>query len=61
MAYAWSATKRGRVVSMQSIDQTIEPGEASGFGVRDMLWTLALCAVSLSLTPVVAFYMLLVA
>jgi hypothetical protein len=58
-------------MSIQSIDQIIQdqaiPGraiqlwEASGFQVRDILWMLGTCAVSLSLTPFVAFYMLLVA
>ena len=42
-------------------DQAIRLWEASGFQVRDILWTLGMCAVSLSLTPFVAFYMLLVA
>jgi hypothetical protein len=53
--------KRGGVMSMQSVDQTIQPDRASGFQIRDVLWTLAICAVSLSLTPFVAFYALLVA
>jgi hypothetical protein len=58
-------------VSIQSIDQiipdqaipdqTIEFWEASGFQVRDILWMLGMCAVSLGLTPFVAFYLLLVA
>jgi hypothetical protein len=53
--------KRGGVMSMQSVDQTVQPNRASGLRVRDILWTLGLCAVSLSLTPFVAFYALLVA
>jgi hypothetical protein len=58
-------------VSIQSIDQifqnqtvpaqAIQLWEASSFQVRDILWTLGMCAVSLSLTPLVAFYVLLVA
>jgi hypothetical protein len=64
-------TTRGRVMSIQTIDQAIEdqaiqdqlikPWEASSLQVRDILWTLGMCAVSLSLTPFVAFYVLLVA
>jgi hypothetical protein len=59
-------TKRGGVVSIQAIeeiipDQAIRLWEASGFEVRDVLWMLGICAVSLSLAPFVAFYMLLVA
>jgi hypothetical protein len=42
-------------------DQAIELWEASGFEVRDILWMLGMCAASLSLTPFVAFYLLLVA
>jgi hypothetical protein len=53
--------KRGGVMSIETIDQTIQGGEASSLRVRDILWTLGICAVSLSLTPVVAFYVLLVA
>jgi len=53
--------KRGGVMSIETIDQTIQPGEASSCRVRDILWTLGMCAVSLSLPPVVAFYVLLVA
>ena len=59
------------VVSIQSIDQAIpdqatpdqaiQLWEASGFQVRDLLWMLGMCAVSLGLTPFVAFYLLLVA
>lgn len=49
------------VVSIRSIDQTIQFWEASGFQVRDILWMLGICAVSLTLTPFVAFYLLLVA
>jgi hypothetical protein len=53
-------------MSIQTIDQAIEdqlikPWKASSFQVRDILWTLGMCAVSLSLTPFVAFYVLLVA
>jgi hypothetical protein len=58
------------VVSIQSIDQiipdqaipqAIQLWEASGFQVRDVLWMLGMCAVSLGLTPFVAFYLLPVA
>jgi hypothetical protein len=35
-------------------------GEASGIRTRDILWTLGMCAISVSLSPIVAFYMLLV-
>ena len=58
-------------MSIQTIDQAIEdqaiqaqaiqPWEASSFQVRDILWTFGMCAVSLSLTPFVAFYVLMVA
>jgi hypothetical protein len=53
-------------MSIQTIDQAIEDqaiqlSDASGFQVRDILWMLGMCAVSLSLTPFVAFYLLLVA
>jgi hypothetical protein len=54
-------SKRGGVMSIQSIDPTILPDQASGFQIRDVLWTLGMCAVSLGLTPFVAFYALLVA
>jgi hypothetical protein len=51
-----------QIIQDQAIpDQAIQLWEASGFQVRDILWTLGMCAVSLSLTPFVAFYMLLVA
>jgi hypothetical protein len=51
-----------QIIQDQAIpDQAIQLWEASSFQVRDILWTLGMCAVSLSLTPFVAFYMLLVA
>ena len=55
--------KGGGVMSIQTIDRTIEPNpdKASVFQIQDVLWTLGMCAVSLGLTPVVAFYALLVA
>jgi len=57
----------GKVIHVQVIqgqairDQVIQDREAFSFEVRDVLWTLGICAVSLSLTPFVAFYVLLVA
>jgi hypothetical protein len=48
-------------MSIQTIDHTILPDQRSGFQIRDVLWTLGMCAVSLGLTPFVAFYALLVA
>ena len=42
-------------------DQAIGLWEATGFEVRDILWMLGMCVISLSLTPLVAFYLLLVA
>jgi hypothetical protein len=54
-------SKRGGVMSIQTIEQTTEPDKASSFRIRDVLWTLGMCAASLGLTPFVAFYALLVA
>jgi hypothetical protein len=54
-------SKRGGVMSIQTIEQTAEPDTASSFRIRDVLWTLGMCAASLGLTPLVAFYALLVA
>jgi hypothetical protein len=49
-------------MSILTIDQTIEPDtEASSFRIRDVLWAFGMCTVSLGLTPIVAFYMLMVA
>ena len=48
-------------MSIQTIEQTIEPDKGSSFRIRDVVWTLGMCAVSLGLTPLVAFYALLVA
>jgi hypothetical protein len=53
--------KRGGVMSIQTIDQAIRPGEASSIQVRDIFWTLGMCTVGLGLTSIVAFYVLLVA
>jgi hypothetical protein len=56
--------KRGGVMNTQSIepiDRTIVPEYSFGFCARDLLWVVGICAFSLSLTPAVAFYMLLVA
>jgi hypothetical protein len=51
-----------QIIPDQAIaDQAIQPWEAPGFQVRDLLWMLGMCAVSLGLTPFVAFYLLLVA
>jgi hypothetical protein len=41
--------------------QTILPDKGSGLQIRDILWTLGMCAVSLGLTPFLAFYVLMVA
>jgi hypothetical protein len=41
-------------------DSDSSAGEASGIRTRDILWTLGMCAISLSLAPLVAFYVLLV-
>jgi hypothetical protein len=54
-------SKRGGVMSIQTIEQASEPDTGSSFRIRDVLWTLGMCAVSLGLTPLVAFYALLVA
>jgi hypothetical protein len=48
-------------MSIHTIHPAIRLAEASSFRARYILWTLGMCAVSLSLTPVVAFYVLLVA
>jgi hypothetical protein len=48
-------------MSIQTTEQTAEPDTASSFRIRDVLWTLGMCAASLGLTPLVAFYALLVA
>jgi hypothetical protein len=56
--------KRGGVMTTQSIepiDRTIVPEYYSGFCAWDLLWVVGICVFSLSLTPVVAFYMLMVA
>ena len=45
-------------MSSLSIDQTTEAGQT--FSTEDVLWTVGLCAASLGLAPLVAFYMLLV-
>jgi len=47
-------------MSILTIDQTIRPREASSSRLRDILWTLGMCTVSLGLIPIVAFYVLLV-
>jgi hypothetical protein len=52
---------RGRNMSILAIDQSVELDEASSFQIRDILWTLGVCLVSVSLMPFVAFYVLLVA
>jgi hypothetical protein len=41
-------------------DQAIQSLEACSFQLPHLLWTLGMCALSVSLTPLVAFYMLLV-
>ena len=48
-------------MSIETIDPAILAGEASNFPVADILWALGMCAVSLGLSPIVAFYVLLVA
>jgi hypothetical protein len=56
--------KRGGVMNIQSIesiDRTIVPKYSFGFSARDLLWVVGICGFSLSLTPVAAFYILLVA
>jgi hypothetical protein len=47
--------------SIEPIDRTIVPEYNSGFCAWDLLWVVGICVFSLSLTPVVAFYMLMVA
>jgi hypothetical protein len=54
-------SKGGGVVSIQTINQAIEPDIRFSLQIREILWTLGMCAASLSLTPFVAFYALLVA
>jgi hypothetical protein len=48
-------TKRGGVVSLQ--DQTPE----RGFTTEDILWAIGIWSVILCLSPVIIFYMLMVA
>jgi len=45
-------------MSTFSIDETTAAGHT--FSTEDILWTVGLCAASLGLAPLVAFYMLLV-
>ena len=45
-------------MSILSIDETTAAEQT--FGTEDLLWTVGLCAASLGLAPLVAFYMLLV-
>jgi hypothetical protein len=45
-------------MSILSIDHT--DGLEQKFSSEDILWTVGLCAASLSMAPIVAFYMLLV-
>jgi hypothetical protein len=49
------------IQSIEPIDRTIVPEYSFGFCARDLLWVVGICVFSLSLTPVVAFYMLMVA
>jgi hypothetical protein len=48
-------------MSIQTINQAIEPDKRSSLQIGEILWALGMCAVSLGMTPFVAFYMLLVA
>jgi hypothetical protein len=48
-------------MSSLSIEPTTGPGGAFRFRTRDIVWTLGMCALSLGLAPIAAFYMLLVA
>jgi hypothetical protein len=45
-------------MSILSIEQTGEAEQT--FSTEDLLWTVGLCAASIGLAPLVAFYMLLV-
>jgi hypothetical protein len=49
--------KRGGVVNTQNNP----PAEQQGFTTEDILWALGIWSVILSLSPVVVFYMLMVA
>jgi hypothetical protein len=49
--------KRGGVVNTQNNP----PAEQQGFTTEDILWALGIWSVILSLSPVVIFYMLMVA
>jgi hypothetical protein len=51
---------RGGVMYIQTIDPAVEP-EASGSQRGDIFWTVGAAAVSFGLSPLVAFYLLLVA
>jgi hypothetical protein len=62
--YDDSIRKRGGVMNSESIepiDPIVVPEISSGFSARDVFWVLGISALSLSLTPVAAFYVLLVA
>jgi len=50
--------KRGGVVSTQ--DNPF-PGQQAGFTTEDILWALGIWTVILGLSPVIVFYMLMVA
>ena len=50
--------KRGGVVSTQ--DNPF-PGQPAGFTTEDILWALGIWTVILGLSPVIVFYMLMVA
>jgi hypothetical protein len=49
--------KRGGVVNTQNNP----PAEQQGFTTEDILWALGIWSVILSLSPVIVFYMLMVA
>ena len=49
------------IENIEPIEPGVVPEANSGFSARDVLWVLGLSALSISLTPVAAFYVLLVA
>jgi hypothetical protein len=47
-------------MSIEELDHIERTGRVPGFEARDIIWALGMCAVTLSLTPVMAVYVLLV-
>jgi hypothetical protein len=49
------------IENVEPIEPVVVPEQHSGFNARDVMWVLGLSALSISVTPVAAFYVLLVA